>query len=494
MLRAWGGIAASLALLAASSAGAASFELPGGKRVDVAGRVEFLDAERFDSDTVRELPQGRIRTRITADPSPRYRLVLDATGTAGGTPRDPDGPGVFDLHRVRQDISPSLDFREAYAEVHSELLDVRVGIQKIAWGQLDTFQPNDLLSPLTYFDPFLEDEDDRKIGVPALAPTLFLPPEAGGGLLEEARLAFVWVPLHVPYYFPDIDERWYPPLARAPAFSEVQGVRVTNHSRFTNGRLPSRTIDNGAYGVRFSALAGGADFALYYFEGFDPLPALQASARGFVRLDPSAPRGVNVRSEVTVTPALDRIRSFGGDVAYRVLGATLRAEAAYVMDRPFPRNLRDVIASEHVGSVDLAELLRTGSTEVPIAIDAANVRRDGIEWGAGGDGFVGETFVLAQVNQTVVLDNDVNLLISDWQTRFLLTLRHGFLDDRLQAELRGLYAMQDVAGVAHPRLTYALTDQVDVRVGVLVIAGHARSLVGQFRDNDEAYVRLRYSF
>jgi hypothetical protein len=493
MRRHRGGIAALVCLLSACSAGAATVEVPFLRVLDVEGRVEFLDAERFDSGTRRELPQGRIRTHLTADPSSRYRLVLDLTGTAGGTPRDPDGAGVFDFHRVRQDISPSLEVGEAYGELHTEWLDVRAGIQKFAWGKLDSFQPNDLLSPQKYFDPFLEEEIDRKIGVPAISPTLFLP-KLDGLPLEEMRVTFAWVPIHVPYYFPDQDERWYPPLARAPAVSEVQGVRVVNRSRFTNGDLPSRTLDNGAYGVRFSGLAAGADFALYYFEGFDPSPALDASAEGSVRLDPAAPGGVDVRSEVTVFPELDRIRSVGGDLAYPLLGATLRAEAAYVMDRPYPRSLRDVVASERVGAVDPAALRGAAEVAVPVTLDPVNVRRDGVEWGIGADRFVGETFVLFQMNQTSLLGNDTNLLTSDFQTRFSLTVRQGFLDDRLQAELRGTYAMQDVAGVAHPRVTYALSDHVDVRVGLLLIAGHERSLLGQYARNDEGYVRLRFSF
>lgn len=493
MRRSRGGIVGLVWWLWVSPATAATLELPVLRRLDVEGRVEFLAAERFDSATPRELPQGTIRTRLTADPGTRSRFVLELAGTAGGTPRNSDGAGIYDFHRVRQDISPSLEVGEAYGELRSEWLDVRIGIQKFAWGKLDSFQPNDLLNPRRYFDPFLEEEIDRKIGVPAISPTLYLP-RLGDGLPEEMRLTFAWVPIPVPYYFPDQDERWYPPLARAPAVSEVQGIRVANRSRFTNGDLPSRALGNGSYGVRFSALAAGADFALYYFEGFDPLPALEASARGSVRLDPASPQGVDVRSEVTVFPALDRIRAAGGDLAYRVLGATLRAEAAYVMDRLYPRTLRDIIATERVGTVDPAALLGGGEVEVPIALERVNVRRDGVEWGVGADGFLGETFVLVQANQTSLLGNDTNLLISDLETRFAITVRQGFLDDRLQAELRGVYAMQDVAGLAHPRLTYTLNDHVDVRVGLLLIAGHERSLLGQFARNDEAYMRLRFSF
>jgi hypothetical protein len=462
--------------------------------IDVEGKLEFLAVGRLQSSSPSQDPQGKLRLRVSTDLSPRLRFVTDLTGTAGGTPRDPSGAGVYDLGHVRQDLSPSLEIGEAYLDVYSSLLDLRLGLQKFAWGRLDRVQPNDLLNPQKYYDPLLEEENDRKIGVPAIAPTLNVPPGWSGALLTELRLAFVWVPIYVPYYFPDEDERWYPPIWRVPAESSVQGLTVENQSQFVNAPLPSRNLEHSTYAARFSGLFAGADFAAYYFEGFDPAPALGVAAVGFASLDPLSPQLLDVRSEVDVFPQFDRIRAVGGDVAYRVFDATLRLEGAYVFDRLYPRNPSDVVASEQIGAIDPTELLSGGEQEVPVTLEPVNVRRDGVDWGVGGDTFVGDTFLLLQVNQTAVLHNDVDLLISDFETLFSITLRRGFLDERLKAELVGLYAMQGVAGIAHPRLTYNVSDHLDVRVGYIAIEGHASSLVGEYKHNDEAYVRARLLF
>jgi len=258
--------------------------------------------------------------------------------------------------------------------------------------------------------------------------------------------------------------------------------------------VPSRTIDNGSYAVRLSGLWGGADFALYYFEGLDPLPELNARARGFVRFDPSSPQLFDVRSEVDVFPQFDRIRATGGDLAYRVLGATMRVEAAYVLDRGYPRNIHDIVANEQFGVVETATLFLGREQEVPVTLSPVNIRRNAVEWGAGGDVFLGETFFLVQANQTAILHNDVSLLISDYETRFVLTVRRGFFGDRLKAELLGLYGMQGVYGLAHPRLTYSVNDHIDVRVGYVAIEGHTNSYFGQYKHNDEGYVRVRLLF
>jgi hypothetical protein len=152
------------------------------------------------------------------------------------------------------------------------------------------------------------------------------------------------------------------------------------------------------------------------------------------------------------------------------------------------------VSSEQVGTVDPASLVGGQEQPVTVTLSDVNVQRDAVEWGAGGDGFIGNTFVLVQMNQTAVLHNRIDLLISDMETRFSTTLRRSFLEDQLRAELLGLYGMQGVYGVAHPRLTYVVNDHLDVRIGFVAIAGHEESVVGQYRQNDEGYVRVRLLF
>ena len=486
-------------LLASSSAVAGPYPVrvplvPEPLVADLQGKLELLDVERTDSAGPYENPQAKLRLHMQTDVSPRFQLVADVTGTAGGTPRDPHGAGVYDFGHVLQDISPSLEIGEVYLDWRGDSFDVRAGLQKFAWGKLDALQPNDLLNPQKVYDPILEEENDRKNGVPAIAPTFDLPETKSPYLPSQMRLTLVWQPIFVPYYFPDDDERWYPPLARAPAESQVMGLTVENHSRFVNGDLPSRTLEHGTWAARFAGLVGGADFALYYFDGTDTAPVLDAHATGFVRIDPTSRQILAVRSDVDVFPTFDRIRTVGGDLAYRLFGGTIRLEGAYVWDRDYPRSISDVIANETIDVGSILGLVGQGEGRVPVTLAPVNVRRNGVEWGVGADRFVGDTFVLVQMNQTVVLDNDVNLIISDYETRFAATVRRGFLDDRLTAEIRGLYGLQGVYGLAHPQLTYAVNDHVDVRGGYLMIEGHAGSMVGQYRKNDEAYVRVRYLF
>ena len=491
-----------LALLAGASAEALDLPVDW---LELEGSLEGRYVQRVHSSSPRENPQATLRLRPAADVTSWLRLKSAFTATAGGAPRDPDGPGVFNWDDTLQDVSPSLEVEESALELLFDTLDVRLGIQKFAWGKLDGIQPNDVVNPESFGDPILEDENDRKIGVPALSATAYLP-SPPGPRFENLQLTGVWLPIVTAFRFADDDERWYPPIARVPPQSTVDGFTVRNEARVRNGDVPSRPspwsdLRNGGGAGRFAGFLGGADFGFYLYDGYDTQPALDADARGFVRFDPTRPGCVplepecfDVRSEVDVVPVFQRVTLVGGDLAYGVLGATLRAEGAFVKNRLYPRAIRDIVETQEIGTINQALLLTGQEQEVEIRLSPVNVRRDGIEWGFGGDYLWNDTFLLLQLNQTIVLDNDVDLLISDTETRIAMTVRRSFFAERLEAELIGFYGMQGVYGVAHPRITYDLTDEVDVRVGYVLIEGHENSIIGQYKENDQGYVRLRLSF
>src|SRR5215831_4863985 len=123
-------VAVALCVLAAPGALAMPLSvpfLPAGSRADLNGKLEFLDVERTNSSSPYQNPQGKLRLHLAVDLSSRVRFVSDVTGTAGGTPRDPSGAGVYDFGHAKQDISPSLEFGEAYLQIDTAMLDLRAG-------------------------------------------------------------------------------------------------------------------------------------------------------------------------------------------------------------------------------------------------------------------------------------------------------------------------------------------------------------------------------
>jgi hypothetical protein len=99
-----------------------------------------------------------------------------------------------------------------------------------------------------------------------------------------------------------------------------------------------------------------------------------------------------------------------------------------------------------------------------------------------------------QVNQTLILDNPTVLLVNDVDTRLFLVVRKSFLADRLATETGIVEGLERGYTAGITRFTYALTDAWRVRLGYVLIAGTRRSIVGQFHDDDEAFVQVRYSY
>ena len=315
----------------------------------------------------------------------------------------------MDFDDVLQDLSPSAQLEEAYFDIVLSSVDLRIGVQKFAWGKLDGMQPNDVLNPERFDDPVLEDEDDRKVGVPAVAATLFLPdlPGAGRFVPEGLRLTTVWAPIAMPFSFPDIDERWYPPLARIPRQSLQDGLEVDNLTTFRNAPLPERDLNNGAGAGRLAGFFHGLDFALYFYDGNDSSAGFGVDATGFATFEPlkpgcstfpsAGPECFDVRSEIEIFPRFQRVRLYGADAAYNLFGVTLRAEGAYVKDRLYPKSIREVVTNQEVDTVGF--VLNPGEEQsVDVSVDPVMARRDGIEWGFGGDYFFGTTFFLSARN------------------------------------------------------------------------------------------------
>jgi hypothetical protein len=492
----------------------------GGRPVDLDATLSLREVVEENGSTKHDRTREQLRLRAAVSLTDWLRFDSTTVGTNGGPTLKADRAGVYGWDNVFQDISPVADFQEAYFDVHLSSVDLRLGLQKVAWGKLDRTQPNDLINPLSFIDPLMDDEADRKIGVPALQGSYFFP--KSWPLPEESRLTAVWVPKYIPYRIPLADcvvengvshcdaERWFPPAAIPtttfsvpagvipinggfnPAFSVPVGFQVRNVAP------PAFRMENSDIGLRYAGLTHDVDFALYYYHGFDPLPAfnLTAAATGQPDPNPNNPLHVmNLAAMTTLTPNFQQIDSWGADAAYAFDRFTVRAEGAFLRGRPFSRDLRFLITDPRAIAPEIAQALGAlakGAGTAPVPLPPASVTRDAVEWGLGGDYVYQGYTLLLQVNQTDVLHNDVQLLIKDVETRLLANLRKSFLSDTLKTQLVAMYAIESDYTIVRPRLTYSITDHIDAEVGYLFIAGRAQSVGGQFRRNGQGWVEVEY--
>jgi hypothetical protein len=478
------------------------------------GYAEGYAVIKTDRDSQRQRPAGIIDLNLTGDVHPAVRCYVDARSTVGGTPEHADGFGIVNLNDTFQDISPSLDFDEGYMDLFLPNLDVRIGKQKIAWGRLDTFHPTDVVNPRRYTDPFVTDEYDAKIGVPAVRASLF-PPDPTAGLLADASLSLLWVPIAIPTLFPTADERWFPSTASVPPVVSIPAgflgpglpSATIRTSLQTENVVPTRELDDGAAGVRLAAVSRGVDWSLSYYDGPETAPAFDFRAAVF---SPSAQQKVregrtptiadlqNLQADTTLRPRFSRIRLVGGDLAFQFAGVTARMEAVYGFHRLLPRTTEDLVSLQNIKRAvtpDLGTIITRLLKGEAVSIDLGDlfVARDTVEWGAGVDYPHSGWVPVLQVNQMLILDNSTSLLITDVDTRLFAALRKSFLADRLATELVAFQGFERSYTGAIARFAYDVTENLRVRVGYLFIAGSRHTLVGQYHGNDEVFLQIRYS-
>ncbi len=480
-------------------------------RWSATGYGEAYAVFAVDPDSADQDPAGLFGLTLTGDVHERARVVVDARALVGGWPRDTDGADLFNLDDTFQSYDPAFEIDECYLDLYFGPLDLRIGKQKFAWGNLDTFNPVDVLNTRWWNDPFITDVEEQKIGVPALTASYFLP-DLGPRLPQDTSVTLIWVPLPVSFRFPEQQERWFPEstnvrnLSVFPANTVDLGggttlpnaVDVTNDLD-TRNETPPRDLADGAVAARLRGLYRAVDWSFYVYSGEETAPAFDFATSVVWPDAPAVPppdEPLVLRADSVLTPRFDRIGLVGADAASSYAGVTARAAAAFGWDRLQPRTTSELLSRANLTQAVTPRQIQRLFQGRRISPDLGNlfVSRDTIEWGLGVDYLYRGWLPLFQVNQTVVLDNDVELLLADVDTQLLFVLRKSFFAERLDMDLSVLQGLARgyTSGVAE--LTYDVTDHFRVRLGYLLIAGSRRSLIGQFHDNDQGFLQVRYSF
>jgi len=460
----------------------------GGRPLEVTGWLELREIIRADRSSPNELALEQLWLRG------RYRvlgaLALETTLNTqhGGPATEQTNGGMYSYRAVFQSVSPSVQFESAFADLTLGPVDVRAGLQKFAWGKLDRVQPTDVLTPERYSDPFLLDEDERKIAIPAVQASYYLPRR--DWIPEESRLTLIWIPQYIPYRFPLLGERWFPPAAVIQSSFPIAGLgSIPVGERLVNASPPSFRLDNSGYAARVSGFAKGVDYSLCYYHGFDRVPAFSLTAEAL-----SDPSLQNLRAETRLAPVFRTINLAGGDAAYAWNAFTVRFEAAFVDGRPFSRDIRNLTTPGQLQPQipGIVQQLQLGHSPQPVKLPQSFAVRDAVLWGLGVDYTWNGYLILVQVNQTDVLHNDVPLLIKDVDTVLVGNLRKSFLNDDLTTQLIAVQALESGYTLLMPRVTYQLWEHLEARAGYLFIAGRSNSTVGQYKDNGEAFFWIRY--
>jgi hypothetical protein len=502
-VRAFAALLLTFGSLAGRSASAVELRLPKGA-VSLNGGVTVWDVVRLDPDTPSERPSAVLDLRVDAVRTDRVRFVASVRGGFDGKIGDPSRANpVLDLDEVYQSKDVFLSFDEAFVELYYENVELRLGKQKVSWGQLDDLQPTDHLNPEDLTEFYFRPELERKIGVPGIRVLGY----RGSWVTD-----FVWNPVFTAYRFPARDDRWFPPLLTVADTLETPLGTIPVRTHYPDVEEPPHTLASSDVALRVRRYHRGAEMSLSVFHGWDKSPSFAATGTATVTPTGDAGAPVAVVSDVAIRPSLHRITVVGADLAVPLLWFALRAEAAWIHGRAFPKLLQGVARDPRIlGVVGAAveRVARSGQEEtVDLPIAPVELERDSLQYGVGLDWVVDESvsrqligreslagsFVLLQLIETVIFDHDPDLISQQVEHLLGATIRQTFRDDRLSLQLKAAYNPNHGDFFLWPQLGYKITPSV---VGILegrVIGGTRTQQIGQYRDYDGVRIGLRWLF
>jgi hypothetical protein len=497
---------ALLALIVAAPTRSAAVEVDdGATQVRLLGSLAAWHVFRLDPGTPRERPSSTLDLKLAADHGEWLHLTTSLRAGFDGKIGDPDrGNPVLGIDGIYQDKDVFLDFDEAFVELFFQSFELRLGKQKVSWGQLDEVQPTDNLNPEDVSEFFFRPELERKIGVPALRLTGYQGPWTGD---------LVWAPAYTAYRFPNRDDRWFPPLLEVPRVVDTPLGALPVTTRYPDVDPPPFTLASSDVGLRVTRFVRGAEVSASVFHGFDKQETFGAQGEASVvpTGDPAAPAAPSV--DVAIAPTLHRITVVGADLAVPVWMLALRAEIGWIHGRFFPLLIQseigrdpDVIAAvtaaaERVAASGMAE-------RIALPLPAVELRREALQYGIGFDYVVNEavsqrltggralagTFVLLQLIETVIFRHDAPFIDDAVEHLLGLTLRQSFRDERIRAELKIAYNPNHGDFFLWPQLSYKLTATLSALLEARVIGGDPHQRIGQYRDHDGIKIGLRRYF
>lgn len=314
-------------------------------------------------------------------------------------------------------------------------LDVKAGRQVLTWGTGDLLFLNDLF-PKDWVSFFAGREDEYlKAPSNSLRLTQYN---------DVANIDFVWTPKFTPDNYIEGE--------RFSFFSPFDG-RVTGTEPPIFVDRPSNTFSNGEFALRLFRTVNGVEYALYGYRGFFKTPSQVTGPR-----------------QLAFAP----MTSVGGSVR-RTLGPGLfNVEASYYLSRDDRDGTDPLIANSQLRFLA------------------------GYEWEAARNFNVGLQYYLEHiVDHDRLIANSPIPAFEPPENRHVVTTRLTYraLQDKLTWSFFAFWSPNERDAYLRPVVSFRVDDHWSLAFGLNLFGGEDPfTFLGQFEDNSNAYLRVRYNY
>lgn len=340
------------------------------------------------------------------------------------------------INAVKNHILPSqtgIELREAYLEYAANSWDFRIGRQIIIWGKADGVQITDVISPMDLTEFLARDYDDIRMPVDAFK-FRYLP--------EKINFEFVWVPNFQRAILPSGDNPW----AIKTDFPADLNVS------YEKPLLPEKKFNNSEFGGKISLYLSGIDLAFSSLYTWDKLPLMNQTL--------TDDNNLSIHSEH------HRLTFVGVEFSIAWHEFVIRGEAAYYKGK-------------YLGPANITDKLMQKNT---------------INWLLGLDWYPGSNWALsAQFADNFILDYDKKINNDEHTMISTFNVSKKFLRETLTLSTFAYIGINNQDIFDRSSIDYALTDELHLSIGFDIFVGD-KGMFGQFKDNNEVWVKAKYSF
>lgn len=380
--------------------------------------------------------------------------------------------GSFDLdtdidQRPRDAMLRGEDLGALYVNVHETGWNLRVGKQQVIWGESDGLRMSDIINPLDYSWHYIfESWEDIRIPLWMVDFDLKVPGT------KSSFVELVWVPadFRATEVAPDA-ANW-----AFPSFVTPTGLEYDFYNKCMKLSEPdNHSLKSGEGGIRYKTQIGAWDIAIFDYYSRNDLPVVREDWGSRLVQSGFAPTDIFEYKYVNKAGGSFNVHED------RWTGTVFRGELAYSFGDPMnDRSLTRIYEKD-----TLAYML---GFDRPTTISFLNPAQS--------------FFISGQIFQKWILnwkDSD-DIFTGDLghnksQTILSLLINTSYINGKLSPQVFVVYDIEG-DGWVQPQVSYELSRAWHVALGAnLMWSNHTDfGYFGPFEKNDEAYLRVKYSF
>jgi hypothetical protein len=442
--------------------GAGEFTYSGHIRNETAVRIDDLDEFMKIESTFQLKAEYRLNDRISFFGMVRefYDSVFDAEAR-------------FRDNRKKLSRTRGTDWlRELYVDLYLPNVDLRLGKQQIVWGTADGLKILDILNPTDQREFFLDNFADSRqplwMAKIEYAPTV-------NGLLQVLII-------------PDFESHFLSPPDSPFTYGAVQiqgdtfdQLRAMGLGVSAGRDKPGQSFKNSKFGIRWLDVIGGFEYTLNYLHGYDLYPAPYFLG---ARFDPGRLLSSPLALPITLDfeDRFERTELLGASFSWAITsgsfrGLTIRGEFAYIKNDPTPfeqaggpPGIRDIDDFNYVIGFDKY--------------------------------FWTDWFFSVQFIQFIILPGDnhgkdflgpAGGPLDQVETLLSLKVSTDFFHERVKPDILILYGDDNDWRIS-PRMEIEVTEDIIVTPGFHLFYGSRDQLFGEFRNNDQVFLEVKFGF